>query len=210
MFEILLQLPLFQGSTIEQLTQLISSTGMDFQKYAEGDVILSRGEDCGYIRLLISGSVRLSSPYYEETLTVHETLSAPHIILPNFMYGWQTVSPATVVAAEESGILQFSKPVFEKILSTYPIFLINYLNIISLRSQMNYLSTQKKVMTLEERLFDWIELLTQRGSTNVVIETPRANLADAMGVPRLAIYSLLEELHRNSKIKLTRGRFDIL
>lgn len=210
MYELLLQLPLFQGFSIEQLTQLIETVGMDFQKFKRDETIVDRGRDCAYIRLLISGSIRIETPFSERNVNLVETLTGPQIILPNYLYGWHTTSPSTVSAITEVGILQFSKPTFERLLSAYPVFLINYLNIISFRSQQFHLSLQRDIPTLEERFYSMIELMGHRGSKNVIIESPRAYLADLFGMPRLALFTMLDELEAAGRVKLTRGRIELI
>lgn len=210
MFESLLYLPLFQGFSTEQLTQLIETVGMDFQKYNPGDVIMSRGRECKHLRLLVSGKVKLESQYFGGTVVLSENLVAPNVLLPNFLYGLHTQSPATVSAVIESGVLQFEKQVFEQLLRNYPIMQINYLNILSLRSQQLPRSMMSSPELLEERFLAVIRLMIQRGSTQVLLESPRANLADVLNIPRLAFYNLLEDMVQSGKIRLGRGKIEFI
>ena len=54
-FEILMDLPLFQGVSREKLSELIEKTPFHFLKYSDGEAIAAAGDSCTRIRFIISG-----------------------------------------------------------------------------------------------------------------------------------------------------------
>ena len=57
MFERLLQLPLFQGMTTQEVSDVISHVRLDFANYHRGDEIVMQGESCRKLIYIISGEV---------------------------------------------------------------------------------------------------------------------------------------------------------
>lgn len=58
MYDVLLQLPLFQGVSRAKISELIEKTKFHFLKYKSGEQIVSKGEECTHLKFLISGCVR--------------------------------------------------------------------------------------------------------------------------------------------------------
>ena len=55
MFERLLQLPLFQGMTTQEVSDVISHVRLDFANYHRGDEIVMQGESCRKLIYIIRG-----------------------------------------------------------------------------------------------------------------------------------------------------------
>ena len=57
MFERLLQLPLFQGLTIQELSDVLAHVRLNFVNYHAGDEIVAQDEPCRSLIYIINGDV---------------------------------------------------------------------------------------------------------------------------------------------------------
>lgn len=206
MYELLMGLPLFNGVTKEKMTSVVGSTKFHFLKYLPGETLITVGEPCTHIRFLISGSVRMSISNADGRFTVSQTLTAPDVIAPEFIFGRHTDYPCTVKALEPTGILQIEKSEYLKILNSDNIFLINYLNLLSMNAQ-KAVDGVLAVATgsLEERIAFWILALTSRGGTDVKLECKHRDLYSLFGVQRSSFMATLDSMKAKGLIDYSQA-----
>ena len=137
MYEILMDLPLFQGVSRDKLSELIEKTPFHFLKYSDGEEIVALGDVCTHIKFVISGEVQMDLPCRNLRVKVSQVLSSPNVIGHDYLFGRKTIYPYNVISHGECGILQISKPDFINILHSDNIFLFNILNMLSRNSQNN-------------------------------------------------------------------------
>ena len=82
MYETIMDLPLFQGMSHEKVSELIEKTKFHFLKYKAGDCIISSGDDCGHVRFVVSGYVRIEYSIPNRKVVISEDLYAPSVLLP--------------------------------------------------------------------------------------------------------------------------------
>ena len=58
MYDVLLQLPLFQGVSRMKMSEIIEKTRFHFLKYQDNEIIAHRGEECTHMKFIVSGSAR--------------------------------------------------------------------------------------------------------------------------------------------------------
>ena len=167
MYEILMGLPLFKGVSYTNISKVVESTKFHFLKYLDGETIVTAGETCTHVKFIISGRARLSIANADGRFKVSQTLSAPDVIAPDYLFGRATHYPCNAVALGPTGILQITKHDYVKILNSDPIFLFNFLNILSMNAQKAIDGVLALTNgSLEERIAFWITALTQRGGTS--------------------------------------------
>ena len=195
MFEILMQLPLFQGVSRNKISELIEKTKFHFLKYAPGEPIVRRGEECTHLKFLISGSVRSEMVNKNGKIKISEIIHSPNVLAPNHMFGKNTTYPADLYAVESTGIMQIDKATFIQIMQGESIFLINLLNILSRRSQKSletFLSISSGEM--KEKLAFWVLSFSQRKSTDIRFICRQKDLYSFFGVQRSVFINALNEL----------------
>lgn len=195
MYQLLMGLPLFSGVTYEKMLEIIGNTKFHFLKYLGGETFIAEGEQCTHIKFIISGKVRVSIANHDRRFTVSQTLTAPDVVAPEYIFGRSTVYPCSVVALEPTGVLQISKADYMKILNSDPIFLINYLNLLSMNAQKavdGILSIATG--SLEERIAFWIVALTQRGGSDITMTCRQRDLYSLFGVQRSSFISTLDDM----------------
>ncbi len=172
MYEILMGLPLFKGVSRYKISEVVGMTKFHFLKYLEGETVVTAGDPCTHIIFIISGKLRVTIANSNSRFKVSQTLEAPNVLAPEFLFGRAPFYPCTAVALEPVSILQISKTDYTKILNSDEIFLFNFLNILS-RNAQKAVDGILAITTgsLEERIAFWIISLTQPGGTHAVSAT---------------------------------------
>ncbi len=195
MYDVLLQLPIFQGVSRNKISELIEKMKFHFLKYPAGEPIVTSGEECSHLKFLISGEIRSELVTLNGKIRIAETIQAPNVIAPNHLFGRDTYYPANLYAVGTVGIMQIEKGAVIQMLQEEPIFLINLLNILSRRSQKTLETfTALSSNDLKERLAFWVLSLTQQKSVNIHIACKQKDLYTFFGVQRSAFLTTLDEL----------------
>lgn len=195
MFETLMELPLFRGVSLDTLKHIVGGAKLHFLKYPAGETAIKEYTPCNHITFIINGSVRVTISNKNNRIAVSQTLHAPDVIAPDFLFGRATYYPCRVVALQDTGMLQISKSDYLKILNSDPVFMFNFLNIISMNAQKGVVGLMSLTFgTLEERIAFWVVALTQSSGQNITIDCPLRNLCAIWGVQRSALVEALTRL----------------
>lgn len=195
MYENLMTLPLFKGISYSRLSEIVGNTRLAFLKYLPGEQMLNAGEPCTHIKFIISGRARLTIRNENDRVRVGQTLTAPAVISPDFLFGRNTLYPATATAIDTVSIMQIDKKDFIPLLQRDEIFLFNYLNILSTNAQKavdGVLSLTSG--SLEERIAFWIIALTQMDSDEIVLTAKQKDLYSFFGVQRSSFIASLDSM----------------
>ncbi|MBR2083848.1 MAG: hypothetical protein IJ879_04400, partial [Muribaculaceae bacterium] len=79
--------------------------------------------------------VRLEMPCNELRVSLLQTLSTPHVLAAEYLFGRETAYPYTAIAQGGCGILQLRKSDYIKMVGSDKVFLFNILNYLSSGSQ---------------------------------------------------------------------------
>ncbi|MDE7450285.1 MAG: Crp/Fnr family transcriptional regulator [Paramuribaculum sp.] len=201
MYEVLLTLPLFKGVSYKRMSEILEMVPFHFLKYLAGETVVQAGDPCTHIKFIISGSIRSSIVNSDGRFRVSQTLNAPDVIAPDYMFGRATRYPNTAVAIESAGIMQLSKSDFVKIISEEEIFLFNYLNLLSVNAQKSVEGVLSITTgSLEERIAFWILALSQRGGTDIVLSCRQRDLYSLFGTPRQSFLQTLTNMKERGLI----------
>ena len=206
----LMQLPLFQGVSGDLLSTLVEKLPFHFLKYRDGERIIASGDVCTHLRFVVSGQVRLSTDVHHLRVCLSQTLSAPNVLAPEFLFGRDTVYPFTAAAQGTCGILQLLKSDYVKILQADKVFLFNILNYLSLNTQKftsSLLSHRRG--SVAERLAIVVESLTCNGATDVVLNYRQKDLCTLMGAQRTTMLHALDRLVERGLIEYTASEMRI-
>lgn len=201
MYENLMTLPLFNGVSYTRLSEIVGSTPLSFLKYEPGETLIGVGEPCTHIKFVINGSVRLSVVNSSDRFKVSQTLTAPTVISPDYLFGRNTQYPITATAIDTVSVMQIEKKDFVTILQSDDIFLFNYLNILSTNAQKAIDGVLALTSgSLEERIAFWIIALTQRDATDIKLTARHRDLYSMFGVQRSSFMATLESMRENNLI----------
>ena len=136
MFDTLLQLPLFQGLAQEDFTRILEKVKLHFTKYKPGELLLKEGGACHELVFVLKGEIASSTSSADSSYCFTEYFPAPFLIEAHSIFGMKTHYASTYRARTEVHTVSISKAFVVKELFNYEIFRLNYMNIISNRTQM--------------------------------------------------------------------------
>lgn len=175
MYEQVLQLPIFQGLSHDQLTELLEKLPFKFDKFRGGDIVAEVGQSCTDVLFLVAGEVSCQStivgdPRQPRTTSVVglQHFQAPHTLSIFNMFGMDTSHPELIRATGEVGIMSLTKAHFLAALQMNRILLVNTLNMLSNHAQRSKVLLDN-FMLLDEigRLGYWLLLHTTRESYDI-------------------------------------------
>ena len=194
-YQQLMQLPLFQGISAEKITALVEKLPFHFLKFNSGEQIVAAGDPCTHVKFVVSGQVRLMTPFSKLKVSIQQTLASPHVLAPDCLFGKENTYPYTAVADGVCGILQLRKSDYIKMVSSDKVFLFNILNYLSTGSQRGpALALAIKNGTVAERLAMLLDMLVINGATDITLSYKQKDLSTLLGTQRTTIISTLERL----------------
>lgn len=210
MYEILMSLPLLNGVSRSRILEIVGKTKFHFLKYLDGEKIIAAGDPCTHIKFILSGAVRSSVSNNDQRFRVAQTLVAPSVIAPEFLFGKSPFYPATVTAIGSTGILQIAKNDYLAMLTGDRVFMFNFLNMLSSSAQRSVEGILALTNgSLEERIAYWIVSLTQRDGTDIIMSCRQRDLYSLFGVQRSSLVAALQSLKDRGLIDFTVNEISV-
>lgn len=201
MFDILQELPLFRGVSRTRLSEIVGNTRFHFLKYLPGETIISAGETCTHVKFIISGEARMAISSANDRFVVGQTLEAPTVIAPEYLFGRLTRYPGSATAVTPTGIMQIAKTDYIKLLKSDHVFMFNFLNLVSVKAQQG----EEGIMSLttgnlDERIAFWIASLTQSTAKDITLTARKRDLYSVFGVQRSSFFATLDRMKEQGLI----------
>lgn len=201
MYENLMGLPLFNGVSYNRISEIVGGTRLAFLKFLPGEKIVMAGDPYTRLMFVIGGKVRLSIRNSSDRFIVSQTLEAPSVISPDFLFGRNTLFPASVTAIDTVSIMEIEKNDFISIIRSDEVCLFNYLNFISTNAQKAIDGVVALTSgSLEERIAFWIIALTQRDAKDIVLACRQRDLYSLFGVQRSSFINTLDSMKERGLI----------
>lgn len=210
MFDTLLLLPLFQGLTIEDLTEIIEKAKLNFVKHKPKALFIESEQPCKDLTFVLRGTFSKTTTEKDGLYSVIETIEGPYLIEPQSLYGMTTHYTSSYTAIDEVHTVSISKAFINTLLMQYDIFRINYINIVCNRSQTlnNYIwSTIDN--SLDARIAHFINIHCERKSGEKTIKIKMDDLANILNDTRTNISRILNNLQNKGVVELRRGEIFI-
>ena len=211
MYQQLMQLPLFQGVSTEKITALVEKLPFHFLKYRNGDSIVAAGDVCTHIKFIVSGRVRVEMPCSHLRVSLSQTLSTPHVLAAEYLFGRVTNYPFTAVADGSCGILQLLKSDYIKMINSDKVFLFNILNYLSSGSQRGVDSALSiKDGSVAERLATLMDMLTVSGAYDIILRFKQKDLCTLLSTQRTTLVTSLDKLSEQEILEYDSNELRIL
>ena len=211
MYQQLMQLPLFQGVSTEKITALVEKLPFHFLKFRNGEQVFAAGDPCTHIKFIVSGQVRLETPFPKLRITMHQTVSNPHVLAAEYLFGRDTAYPYTAISDGACGILQLRKSDYIKMITSDKVFLFNILNYLSSGSQRSLqMPLTVKDGSVAERLAMIVDNLSISGATNIGFRYKQKDLCTLLGTQRTTLVSMLDRLSDQGIVEYDSNELKIL
>ena len=211
MYENLMGLPLFNGVSYNRISEIVGNTKLAFMKNLPGETIVQAGAPCTNLMFVIGGRVRLTIRNNSDRFSLGQTLEAPTVVSPDFLFGRNTLFPATVSAIDTVSIMQIEKNDFISIIRSDEVCLYNYLNFISTNAQKAVDGVLALTTgSLEERIAFWIIALSQRDAKEIVLSCRQRDLYTLFGVQRSSFMSTLDSMKERGLIDYSPNEIRVM
>jgi CRP/FNR family transcriptional regulator, dissimilatory nitrate respiration regulator len=187
--------PLFKGLIPVEIESIFTEVPHRIRKFNAGAMIVQSGEPVNSLMLVMNGTVKGEMVDYAGRVIKIEDIPAPGALASAFLFGNKNRFPVNVVAVSEVEILLIEKSDFLKLLKKNEIILINFLDMISNRSQ--FLSEKIKFLnfkTIKGKLAHFILQKAGKNDAIVNLDMTQKNLADYFGVARPSVARAIKEL----------------
>lgn len=206
MFERLLQLPLFQGLTTREISDVMAHVRLNFVNYQSGDELIAQGEACRELIYILSGEVIAEYRDAQGRFSFTEYLPNLKVIEPYNLFGMYQRVSRTYTFATEGVTLFIEKPVLLRHLLTNDIIKINMLNIVCNK----YQQTQALLCThpdnsVTDKIVKFVlsQATVPKGKKSVNIKM--TTLAEMIHETRLNVSIVLNQLQAEGLVQLQRG-----
>lgn len=211
MYESLMTLPLFKGISYKRVSEMVGNTRLSFLKFLPGETIFQARTKSDCIKFVFSGSVRLSMTGNNGSVSIEQTLVAPAIIQPDYLFGLNTHYPVSATAVDTVSIIEIDKPSLLSLLQEDEIILFNFMNILSTNAQKSTDGMMSVISgSVEERIAFWLISMTQMGSEGIVLRARIGNLYTVFGVERSSFIAALDNLAAKGIIEYTSNEIRVL
>ena len=146
-YSLLSNAPLFKHMTSDDVETILDATFFRVKKFQSGSLISQSGEPVNSLMVVTKGVVKGEMVDYTGRVIKIEDIPAPGAIASAFMFGNRNRFPVNVIAVSDVELLLIEKPDFLKLLMKNDIILINFLDMISNRSQ--FLSEKIKFLNFK-------------------------------------------------------------
>ncbi len=205
-YSLFLKIPVFKGLSEDEAEALFSTIPKRIRKIRAGAVIALSGETVRSLMIVMSGLVKGEMVDYAGRTIKIENIPAPGALAPAFIFGARNRFPVNVIAVTDTELFVIDKQDFLKLLENNEKILVNFLNLISNRSQ--FLSEKIKFLsfkTIRGKLAQYILQQAGEGVSSVRMDMTRNDLAEFFGVARPSISRVLRELEDEDYVEV-RGK----
>ena len=117
-YEKILKLPLFQGMSKSELTQVLTQTKFEFISLAKGKTIIYEGDNCTHLYFLLDGSICMITTPDDHRFNIIENIYAPDILQPEHFFGMTQRYDSTFTSHTDSQLLRIHKNDVNAIIAT--------------------------------------------------------------------------------------------
>lgn len=210
-YSLLSDAPLFRGLTTGEIETILSVVPHRIKKYPVDTLISQSGEPVNSLMIIIRGVVKGEMVDYAGRVIKIEDIPAPGALAAAFVFGNKNRFPVNVLATSDTEILAIDKPDFLKLLIINDKILVNFLDMISNRSQ--FLSEKIKFLnfkTIKGKLAHYILQKAGKEMYSIVLDMTQNDLADFFGVARPSVARAIGDLEEDGLIQAKGKNIKIL
>lgn len=205
-YNILSRSPLFRGMSPEEIAATFRAVHARTRKFKSGSLVYHSGDEVKALSVVTGGFVKGEMIDFTGRVIKIEDIKAPAAIAPAFLFGSNNRFPVNVIAVPDTELLIIDKPDFLRMLKENSNILVNFLDMISNRSQ--FLSDKIRFLnfkTIKSKLAQYILELAGGNKNEIRLDRTQNDLADYFGVARPSVGRALGDLEELGIIE-TNGK----
>lgn len=205
MYDTLLQLPLFQGLSKNDFTTIIGKIKLHFTKYGDNELIIKQGDVCNKLIFLLNGKINSKSVDCDNIFSINELLEGPSVIEPYSLFGMKPYFQATYTTRDKAELVSISKSSILQELNNYEIFRINYLNLLSNRSQNAFDKLwNTHIGNTREKIVNFISIRCSKQDGEKVLNIKMEDFARLINDTRINVSRVLNDMQNEGLVELRR------
>lgn len=209
-FDVMLDLPLFQGMTRKEFMELAEKVRFDFYKRKKGEHIVETDEPCNSLIFILSGNVSSECTGEGNRYLIKEWFKSPLVIQPERLFGLRNRYSHRFLADTDIHLLRVEKRAIVEWLFDSDIFRFNYVNIISTNAQLSVSKLWKSnPEALPNRFVHFLYSRCLRPAGKKELYVSMNTLAEELNTTRLNISKMLRNLEEEQKISVGHERIQI-
>lgn len=209
-YDRLLQFPLFQGMSRDDLEIVAGHTRFGFMKVSAGRQIIHVGDPCNHLYFLINGTLKIESFSDDSRYSVTEQMTSPYILQQESIFGYYQRYTRNFYALTDVNFLTLDKEEVVRLSEDFLVFRLNLMNHFATQTQkLIQLQWRRSPQTLRGRIvrFFFQHVLYPAGPKTFHILMER--LAEEVNDSRLDVSRALNGMQRDGLLELHRGRIEI-
>jgi CRP/FNR family transcriptional regulator, dissimilatory nitrate respiration regulator len=208
---LLTKAPLFRGLSSKEIADILSEIPYKIRNFKAGSMISQSGDPVTSLMIVITGIVKGEMVDYVGRVIKIEDIPAPGALASAFMFGNRNRFPVNVIAITDSELLVINKPEFLRLMMINDKILVNFLDMISNRSQ--FLSEKIKFLnfkTIKGKLAHYILQRAGKDKSALILDMTQNDLAEFFGVTRPSVARALHEMEEEGYIEAKGKNIKIL
>jgi CRP-like cAMP-binding protein len=210
-YSILSQAPVFKGFAPGEIEKIFKGVKFQVKRYKADSMIFASGEPVNSLIIITDGIVKGEMADYAGRVIKIEDIQAPGAIASAFIFGNRNKFPVNVISITDTELLIIDKPEFLKLLKSEEKILVNFLDMISDRSQ--FLSEKIKYLnfkTIRAKLAQYILQKAGKEGTLVILDKKQNELAEFFGVARPSVGRAIHKMEEEGLIIADGKRIKIV
>ncbi|MCR5239150.1 MAG: Crp/Fnr family transcriptional regulator [Prevotella sp.] len=209
-YDRLLQFPLFQGMSRDDLEIVAGHTRFGFLKMTAGRQVIHAGEPCTHLYFLINGSLKVESFSDDGRYSVVEQMSSPYILQQESIFGYYQRYTHNFYALTDVNFLMLDKEEVVRLSEDFLVFRLNLMNHLATQAQkLLQAQWRRSPQSLQERVVRFFFLHTLYPAGPKTFHILMKRLAEEVNDSRLNVSRVLNRLQTMGLLELHRGRIEI-
>ncbi len=209
-YDRLLQFPLFQGMSRDDLEIVAGHTRFGFLKMTAGRQVIHAGEPCTHLYFLINGSLKVESFSDDGRYSVVEQMSSPYILQQESIFGYYQRYTHNFYALTDVNFLMLDKEEVVRLSEDFLVFRLNLMNHLATQAQkLLQAQWRRSPQSLQERVVRFFFLHTLYPAGPKTFHILMERLAEEVNDSRLNVSRVLNRLQTMGLLELHRGRIEI-
>lgn len=206
----LLQFPLFQGMSRDDLEIVAGHTRFGFLKQSAGKSIAKSGDACTQLHFLINGSIKVRTYADDYSYSVEEQMVAPHILQLESIFGYYQHYTHDFIAQSDVNFITIDKEEVVRLTEDFLVFRLNIMNhLATLAQKQMRLVWSRPPLSLEARVIRFLVQHSIYPAGHKVFNILMTRLAVEVNDSRLNVSRVLNEMQYQGLISLSRGKIDV-
>ena len=209
-YDRLLQFPLFQGMSRDDLEIVAGHTRFGFLKVPAGRQIIHAGDPCTHLYFLINGTLKIETFSDDRRYSVTEQMSSPYILQQESIFGYYQRYTHNFYALTDANFLTLDKEEVVRLSEDFLVFRLNLMNHLATQTQKLIQSQwRRNPLSLRERIVRFLFQHTLYPAGPKTFHILMERLAEEVNDSRLNVSRTLNRMQETGVLELHRGRIEI-